>query len=197
MATISSVLTKVQMQSIVDSNMPNTFYTVCQDDSCIYLYNKSNTVDAETGKFRKLTGSAETDILNIAGILMDNYSNEQSILYSKELVDLGDVSISSPINGQVLKYDATNEVWYNGEDTGGSGGGSSTFLTQTLTAGSTSVTFTNLPSSGNYSVDFYTSSGINYNSIDTSVAGQCTLTFTAQAADIIVYCELKPIPAAN
>ena len=30
------------------------------------------------------------------------------------------VDISNPTDGQVLKYDATNQVWYNGEDTSGS-----------------------------------------------------------------------------
>lgn len=40
---------------------------------------------------------------------------------SSTLAGLDDVNLSSPTDGQVLKYDATNEEWINGA--GGSGGG--------------------------------------------------------------------------
>jgi hypothetical protein len=44
---------------------------------------------------------------------------------STTLVDLSDVTITSPANGQVLKYNATTGKWINGTDlTGGGGGGS-------------------------------------------------------------------------
>ena len=66
-----------------------------------------------------------------------------------------------------------------------------TVLTQTLTAGSTSVTFANIPTTGNPLINFYTSTGINYKAIDTSVAGSITLTFDAQANDVVIACEIK------
>lgn len=48
------------------------------------------------------------------------------------LEDLDDVNITSPTDGQVLKYDATNDEWVNG--TGG-GGGTNAQWTQTQTNG--------------------------------------------------------------
>ncbi len=36
-----------------------------------------------------------------------------------ELNDIGDVNIGNPSSGQVLKYDADNDEWVNGDDTGG------------------------------------------------------------------------------
>lgn len=76
---------------------------------------------------------------------------------------------------------------------GGSGGSSATVLSQTLTAGNTSVTFTNLPTTGNNLVDFFTSTGINYTDIDVSTAGQVTLTFDAQIVDVVVYCKIEEV----
>lgn len=75
----------------------------------------------------------------------------------------------------------------------GGGGNSSIVLTQTLSAGSTSVTFTNIPTSGDYVAYFSTSTGINYTAINTATAGQVTLTFEAQAANVTVRCELKGV----
>ena len=67
----------------------------------------------------------------------------------------------------------------------------STIKTATLSAGSTTVTFTQLPTSGNYLVDFFTSTGINYTEIDTSTSGQVTLTYEEQEAAVTVTCEIK------
>ena len=54
---------------------------------------------------------------------------------SSDLADLTDVSISSPTNGQVLKYNSTTSKWENADD---SGGGS--YSTTTLFTGSSSTT---------------------------------------------------------
>jgi hypothetical protein len=42
--------------------MPSKYLTVCQDDGYIYLYNKDNTVDPATGKFRKFEGGSGESI---------------------------------------------------------------------------------------------------------------------------------------
>lgn len=60
----------------------------------------------------------------------------------------------------------------------------------TLTSGSTSVTFTELPTTGNYTIDFSASNGANYTAINTATAGQVTLTYDAQSADIVVKCRI-------
>ncbi len=49
-------LTKAQMLTVNDNLMPSKYLTVCQDDGFIYLYDKSNEADLETGKFRKFEG---------------------------------------------------------------------------------------------------------------------------------------------
>lgn len=49
-------LTKAQMLTVNDNLMPSKYLTICQDDGFIYLYDKSNTADPETGKFRKFEG---------------------------------------------------------------------------------------------------------------------------------------------
>lgn len=69
----------------------------------------------------------------------------------------------------------------------------STYKSATLAAGSTTVTFTGIPTSGNYIVSFYTSNGANYTAINTATAGQAVLTFDKQSAAITVYCEIKEV----
>lgn len=49
-------LTKAQMLAVNDNLMPNKYLTVCQDDGQIYLYDKSTTPSAQTGKFTKFEG---------------------------------------------------------------------------------------------------------------------------------------------
>ena len=71
--------------------------------------------------------------------------------------------------------------------------GGARILSQTLVAGNTSVTFTTIPTTGDNLINFYTSTGINYTAIDTSIAGQVTLTFDSQLADVVVKCEIKEI----
>lgn len=69
----------------------------------------------------------------------------------------------------------------------------STILTTTLSAGATSVTFSGLPTSGNHIIDFYTSTGINYTAINTSTAGQVTLTYDTQGSAVTVYCKIMEV----
>ena len=64
--------------------------------------------------------------------------------------------------------------------------------TAVLTAGSTSVTFTDIPTSGDYLIDFYTSAGINYTSINKSNSS-VSLTFEPQESNVTVYCEIKEV----
>ena len=55
---LSLTLTKAQMLAVQDSAMPDKYFTICQDDGGIYLYDKDATPNAETGKFSKLEGGA-------------------------------------------------------------------------------------------------------------------------------------------
>lgn len=99
----------------------------------------------------------------------------------------------SPASGD---YDAS-EITYNTNsdvDTAlGNKLNKPTVKTQTLSAGSTSVTFTQIPTSGDYMIDFFTSTGINYTGINTATAGQVTLTFEAQSGAVTVYCRIEEV----
>ena len=54
-------LSKAEMLAIKDSLMPTVYLAVCKDDNSIYIYNKDNSVDPETGKFRKYTGGSSSE----------------------------------------------------------------------------------------------------------------------------------------
>lgn len=49
-------LTKAQMVATVDTLMPAYYFTICQDDGKIYLYDKSATPSVTTGKFKEFSG---------------------------------------------------------------------------------------------------------------------------------------------
>lgn len=68
-----------------------------------------------------------------------------------------------------------------------------TVLTQTLASGATSVTFTGIPTTGNYIVDFYASNGANYEAIDVSTAGTAILTYEAPASAVTIYCVIREV----
>lgn len=72
-------------------------------------------------------------------------------------------------------------------------GDSKEVKTQTLAANATSVTFTGIPTSGNYMVDFYISDGAGYTAINTATAGQVTLTYDAVASARTVYCRIEEV----
>lgn len=55
-------LTQAEMLTVNDNLMPSKYLTVCQDDGYIYLYNKDNTVDPATGRFRKFEGGSGESI---------------------------------------------------------------------------------------------------------------------------------------
>lgn len=68
-----------------------------------------------------------------------------------------------------------------------------TIFSQTLTAGSTSVTFTNLPTTGNYIFEVYTSMiGLDYVSASAS-SGQQTYTYEPQNSAVIVYLKVEEV----
>lgn len=48
-------LSKAEMLIVNDNVWPSKYLTVCSDDGAIYLYDKTNEMDVETGKFRILS----------------------------------------------------------------------------------------------------------------------------------------------
>lgn len=68
-----------------------------------------------------------------------------------------------------------------------------TIKTATLATGATTVTFTQMPTSGDKLIDFYASNGANYKAIDTSTPGTVVLTYDAPESEVTVYCEIKGV----
>lgn len=52
-----------EMKEYNENYLPQVFITTCVEDGCIYIFNKSNSVDDVTGKWRKFTGGS-ADLLN-------------------------------------------------------------------------------------------------------------------------------------
>jgi len=124
---------------------------------------------------------------------------------SSSLNDLSDVEIDTPSNGQVLKYNALDSEWQNitlvsDSTTSGSTVWSSnktnselalkedapTILTSTLSAGSTSLTFSNAAITTTAMYDVYADKyGLTPTDI-TITTGQAVLTFEAQSSNVSV-----------
>lgn len=61
-----TLLTYAQMRSVNENIMPDTYYCVCSEDKAIYVFDKTNTIDQTTGKFRKQVsgqGGVSLDVL--------------------------------------------------------------------------------------------------------------------------------------
>ena len=91
----SLTLTKAQMLAVNDNLMPSKYFTVGQEDGYIYLYDKSNTADPETGKYRKFEGGGGGG-------------------GASSMSDLDDVLLTALADGQTLIWDNTGKKWVNG-----------------------------------------------------------------------------------
>ena len=59
------IKTKAEMLATNDDIMPDVYICLCKDDGQLYTYNKTNTANAETGKFK--LNVDEEEIKNLAG----------------------------------------------------------------------------------------------------------------------------------
>lgn len=98
---------------------------------------------------------------------------------SSTLSDLTDVTVTSPINGQILKYNGTE--WVNANESSGAG---YVDVIGTLTAGQTSITLSDASITTDSTFDFYTDTyGVNPTAISVST-GSITLTFESQSTSV-------------
>ena len=125
------------------------------------------------------------------------------------LTDLSDVSVSSPSNGQALKYNSSTNKWENSNDVGAVIDDSTTSATKvwssnkvntelgkkedaftivsgTLTAGQTSITLNSEAITANSNIMVFTSPNEIYHSAMVATTGSVTVTFDAQASDVSV-----------
>ena len=166
----------------------NAIPTTGMTNGDMYDINEAFTTDSRFEEGAGIACAAGTDIAWVSS------DNKWNILTPAGVYSFnGRSGAVSPASGD---YDAA-DITYNTNSTVSAALGDKakkpTIKTQTLSAGSTSVTFTQIPTSGNYMIDFFTSTGINYTAINTATAGQVTLTFDTQAAAVDVYCRIEEV----
>lgn len=104
---------------------------------------------------------------------------------SGNLAGLTDTNITSIADKQILQYDSSSSKWVNTTQ--------KIMISQTLSAGSTAVTFTSGIPSGDYEVSVLTSKiGLDYIQMS-SVSNGIKVTFDAQSEAVTVYLEFRPI----
>ena len=108
----SMALTKAEMLAVNDNLMPSYYFTICQDDGYIYLYDKSATASVTTGKFTKFEGSGggggSTGGLVITKTLAAaswDANNRQSLTFTDYDADMGGV-IGMPTNATATQKEA-------------------------------------------------------------------------------------------
>ena len=73
-------------------------------------------------------------------------------------------------------------------------GGKASIKTATLAASATTVTFTQIPTTGTNMFELYTSvPGLEYTSVDDTTSGELTFTFEAQEAAVTVYLVIREV----
>lgn len=99
-------------------------YTAATGSAAINKTILVNHVDDEILTATSTLYTTTTSYINdVSGVLSAEIDSDIAAL---NLADLSDVTISSPADGEVLKYNGVR--WYNGTDNSGSGGGGSTDL---------------------------------------------------------------------
>lgn len=127
--------------SVVTTNdLPSTFSTI--------------SVAGQTNVVADSSGDTLTLIAG-TGMIITTSASGDSITFASDpaLTDLSDVTITSPTDGQVLKYNATTSQWVNGTDLAGSGSTNafstvSVFAQDNIVADTTSDTLTFAAGSG-------------------------------------------------
>lgn len=85
---VDLALTKAQMLVVDDDLMPDKYFTICQDDGKLYLYNKENSFEDTTGRFRVLEGGSGGGC-DYETLMNQPKINEVTLLGNKTSADLG------------------------------------------------------------------------------------------------------------
>ena len=56
------ILTKTEMLAINESTMPDIYFAICKDDGKLYIYQKSNEILEDVGKYRLYGGNADAKV---------------------------------------------------------------------------------------------------------------------------------------
>lgn len=130
--------------------------------------------------------NADNPLSNLSDANISSATNGQSLIYNstsqkwengnEKLSNLSDANISSASNKNILQFNSTSGKWEN----------KALYkkLTATLTAGQTTLTFTDSSITATSLCDLYCDGGLDYESV-TSTTGSITYTFEAQSSDVV------------
>lgn len=113
----SLALTKAQMLTVNDNLMPAYYFTICQDDGKIYLYDKTATPSVTTGKFSEFQGGGGGGTASAFTITITNngssFSADKTPAEVEAAVANGDVlQASFPTYGLVLSLAVSGSGTY-------------------------------------------------------------------------------------
>ena len=97
--------TKTEMMNFAEYKLPEIFITTCVEDGNVYVYNKNNSVDPTTGKWRAINASGSTsydDLVNKPSISGKDL-NKESTYESLSLYDR--IDTDSLLGGKVDKVE--------------------------------------------------------------------------------------------
>lgn len=141
--------------------------------------------DSANQKWVNGTITTTTSLANLTDTAISSPANGQALVYNsatqkwengnEKLSNLSDANVSSVANKDILQYNSQSGKWEN----------KALYkkLTATLTAGSTTLTFTDSSIVATSLVKLFSAEELDYESATSSV-GSVTFTFEAQASDV-------------
>lgn len=109
------VLTKAEMLAINESTMPDVYMACCKDDGKIYVFNKVNTQNTDTGKFEELKTGGGSYTLPVAtpsdlgGVMPDDVTIKADSAGVISAVDEVYVGNTPPTNGESIWIDTSED----------------------------------------------------------------------------------------
>lgn len=109
------VLTKAEMLAINESTMPDVYMACCKDDGKIYVFNKANTPNTDTGKFEELKTGGGSYTLPVAtptdlgGVMPDDVTIKADSAGVISAVDEVYVGNTPPTNGESIWIDTSED----------------------------------------------------------------------------------------
>lgn len=184
--------TVAAMKAVADATMYDGCLAYCAGTDKTYQWKSTNTVDSTLGKWREFTSGGggtggghtiedsdgtdltQRDTLQFGeGFLAEDDNVNEKTVVSPDVMQSGDMNdIITPLPSIIPRR--------------------STIIKQVLAIDDTTITFNNIPTTGDYLVTFYNSLGISYSAISPS-SGSVTLTFPAQSVALDVYCEVREV----
>lgn len=179
--------TLAAMKAVADATMYDGCMAYCSATDKTYQWKSTNTVDESTGKWREFSSGGGHTIEDAEGTELtqrdtlqfgEGLSAEDDSTNEKSVVKV-DVMPSEDMDEVISPLPSIRPP-------------RSTIKKQVLTAGQTAITFNDIPTTGDYIVDFFNALGINYTSVS-QIAGSITLIYPSQQSDLAVYCEIREV----